>query len=227
MGITVNAQTIARLVHRHERVVRGWIERGALKATKIGSAPYLVDIDDLKLVKVRGVVIDKDLLKKIEAGQSLDAPDIDVINELRKEIAELRRRVEALERQKAVMSVREPVETSPRTFTPSTPSYTPYKPDTSSLSSFADTSQSKETYAGVVINYFEGQVSKGTAAKLGVAHGMSANAAERKVPWTDNRPTPADVVTWIIGYMTRPGAVVKPQPCGFEDCVCRDLLLHI
>lgn len=99
MGIQVSAAQAAWLAHRNERVVRGWIKSGKLRATpagprqpapgaeaRVGPSRWAIDTDDL--AAVAGVRLDAERLGELQAS----APAAQ---------ASLRRRVDALEREMA------------------------------------------------------------------------------------------------------------------------------
>jgi predicted site-specific integrase-resolvase len=50
MGIKVSASQAAQLVGRNERIVRGWISAGKVKAEKGPDGKWRIDTDDLQLV---------------------------------------------------------------------------------------------------------------------------------------------------------------------------------
>jgi polyhydroxyalkanoate synthesis regulator phasin len=89
MGKKLSAVQAAQLIHRNERIVRGWIKDGKLHAERTaGTRAWQIDIDDL--TRVSGVQIPPDTEDKI--------PGIDaMVEEHEREIAELRRRIERLE----------------------------------------------------------------------------------------------------------------------------------
>ncbi len=90
MGKKLSATQAAQLVQRNERIIRGWIKGGKLHAERAaGTRAWQIDLDDL--VHVAGVRIPPDSEDKI--------PGIDaMVEEHEREIADLRRRVETLER---------------------------------------------------------------------------------------------------------------------------------
>lgn len=90
MGKKLSATQAARLVQRNERIVRGWIKAGKLRAERAaGTRAWQIDRDDL--ARVPGVQIPPDPEDKI--------PGIDaMVEEHEREITDLRRRIEVLER---------------------------------------------------------------------------------------------------------------------------------
>jgi hypothetical protein len=108
MGLKVSARDAARLAGRTERTIRAWVASGKLKAEPTGSrgrrrgvGPNRWQIDTDELAGVPGVTLDKALLAEFEARAALIGGGENVLARLERverDVAELRRRVEELNR---------------------------------------------------------------------------------------------------------------------------------
>ena len=92
MGLKVSAAQAGYIVHRHERVVRGWIAAGKLPAKKISATQYEVDTDDLGQVPIRAIIIDEARLRELAQSSGGSAASMLArIQKLESEVATLRR----------------------------------------------------------------------------------------------------------------------------------------
>jgi polyhydroxyalkanoate synthesis regulator phasin len=106
VGIKVSAAEAAELADRNERVVRGWIKSGKLRAEpagprqpergRAGPSRWAIDVDDL--AQVPGVAIDRERLAQIEAaGASTPGGILARLETIEREVQSLRARVRDLE----------------------------------------------------------------------------------------------------------------------------------
>lgn len=105
MGIRVSAAQAAQLVARSEKAVRQWIQSGKLEARpdgpnharhKSGPSRWSIDVD--ALAGVPGVVLDRELLARLEASDARSAATVAArVDQLERELQQLRVRLRAME----------------------------------------------------------------------------------------------------------------------------------
>lgn len=203
MGIKVSAAQAARLADRNERIVRGWIKSGKLKATKDGHT-WMVDTDDL--ARIPGVHLQpqepEDKLPSLES----------MLLEHDNQIAELKRRIIALEG-------RPPTRLSPNTYATPAPLQSrteAFSRPAGSAADLADEMMAPRT---------AGAIGKMEAARLvSYRHGVDVGTA-KGWPWPPSALASAnDAIAWALAYVTERPAHKRPHGwrwrCNVPDCPC-------
>jgi hypothetical protein len=203
MGAKVSAAQAARLADRNERIVRGWIASGKLKATKDGHT-WMVDTDDL--ARIPGVHLQpqepEDKLPSLES----------MLLEHDNQIAELKRRIIALEG---------------RIIRPSPTTYATPAPLQSRTEAFSQPMESSADIASMgMAPRIAGALLKSDAARL-VAnrHGVAFNTA-KGWPWPPSALASEEAaMRWALDYVARNP---RQHPAGWRarctvaGCPCHD-----
>ncbi len=197
MGKKVSAAQAAILVGRHERIVRGWIRSGKLRAERRGKA-YAIDLADLE--RLTGLRFTEEEEKRRAHVEGLDAmlqEHENTINELRQEVAALRARLEALERG---------------------PSLLPSK-------SAEAISRPSQRVLEPLPRAAGSQVTKADAIRiLAARHGLKVNTG-KGWPWPDAAlASEHEAIRWALAYVRGRPPHLRPDGwrwrCDVPDCPC-------
>ena len=212
MGLKVSAATAAKLVKRHERNVRAWIELGKLRAERQGNQ-FDIDTDDLAQVMLKGVpiTIDRELLAQLQAQEGRTPGGLlarleHVENEnrvMRLEIDALKRRLARLDGQETLI---------PTSYTSSITSASDWS-HTSADPLPTQRQRSQVNQIGIGKRYASG---------IAVRHGANSYKSALDWEWGSALDTEEDALIFIERYLVgHPRAGRWQAICESPECHCR------
>lgn len=229
MGITVTAAQAAELAHRHERVVRGWIASGKLRAraagprgkitgTHTGPSRWAIDTDDL--ARVPGVTLDRERLAALEAQAGARGPGsvLTRLDALEREVAQLRRELQMVLARRSAMPDTSGTSGEPITIHPAiridVPAPSP--------------APSPVRYAVAMHTSADHLDSRAQGAEFLVAHGVNSPSTPNGwTGWKQVTLSRRAVLRFAIAWRqqtTRSPGKWQLHRCADPACVCRELL---
>ncbi len=213
MGILVSAAVAGRLVDRHERIIRGRIERGDLPNARKGSrGQWLIDVDDLAAIP--GWVVDREELARLELRT-------------RRGHAGLVARVEQLEARVRMLEARLAAQVTPLLASAPTSTH-----DDRHAAATRSDMQVYPARSDLPLSASQGHSAqfshKTAAAKWLAEHGVNPYTARSWRGWPPEELTPRGVLRFAIETRERSAGdwrvTWRLRRCDDPACVCRELL---